>query len=146
MTEIKPYITVDYDLLKADGFVNKETGEFVKLIANDKLLYSYLKARIKYFVIERRGEYYDTQESIANACGMNVTSARKGLAKFRDNGILEAKLQPFKNYNNWRYSRLHNLELWIGTTGKEKMVELTTNVNVKEKPYNFDFDEEGLPF
>ena len=56
---IKPYVMIEYELLEARGFVNQFTGEFVTLIANDKLLYVYIKARLKYFVDERKGEYFD---------------------------------------------------------------------------------------
>lgn len=151
---IKPYIMVEYDLLKADGFVSRKTGKYVKLVANDKLLYSYVKARLRFFVEEKKGEYFDTQQSIADALSMNLSSAKTSLAKFRDNEVLFAKKEKFKNYENWRYRKLE--ELTLCHKKGEDGFELITPVFVEEKktigpskpiyqPAWVD-DEEGLPF
>ena len=48
---------MDYDLSSASGFVSKETGEYIKLVPNDKFVYAYIRARIKFFVQEKKGEY-----------------------------------------------------------------------------------------
>lgn len=109
MNEIKdvnPYIIIEYDLLAAEAFVSKQTGKAVKLLPNDKLLYCYMRARIKYFVDQKKGEYFDTQESIADALSMNPSSAKASLAKFIENGILIGEKKKFKNFMNWRYEKL----------------------------------------
>lgn len=128
---IKPYIMVEYDLLKADGFVSRKTGKYVKLVANDKLLYSYVKARLRFFVEEKKGEYFDTQQSIADALSMNLSSAKTSLAKFRENEILFAKKEKFKNYENWRYKSLEELTLCY-QEGKDGF-KLITPTFVEEK-------------
>lgn len=113
---IKPFIMIEYELLEAKGFVDyrkdKPEERFVNLIANDKILYSYIKARVKYFVDEKGGEYFDTQEAIAEALNMDVKSARKSLSKFIEAGILVCEKKKFKNFLNWRYSKVNDLVLW----------------------------------
>jgi hypothetical protein len=151
---IKPFVMIEYELLEARGFVNQFTGEFVTLIANDKLLYAYIKARLKYFVDERKGEYFDTQEAMADALSMDVKSARKSLQKFIEAGVLVCKKEVFRNYKNWRYSKVHDLVLW--KKGKDGNPEILKTEVVKEKPkvqpkpqipqYEPNWDESDLPF
>lgn len=110
--QVKPFIMVDYDLLKARGFINPKTGVPEKLTPNDKLVYVYVRARIKYFVDEKKGEYYDTQEAIANALCMDIKSARKALDKFIEAGVLDACKKLHRNYYNYRYSKMAEITLW----------------------------------
>lgn len=110
--QVKPFITVEYDLLKAKGFINPKTGVPEKLTPNDKLVYVYVRARIKYFVDEKKGEYYDTQEAIANALCMDIKSARKALDKFIEAGVLDACKKLHRNYYNYRYSKMAEITLW----------------------------------
>lgn len=124
---VKPYIMVDYDLLKADGFFNKNHdaksiathSTTPTLTPNDKIVYSYIRARLKFFVDEKKGEYYDTQESIAEALAMNISSSRKSLNKFIDCGILIASKEKFRNYSNYRYKSILELDLWEYGDAKE---------------------------
>ena len=118
---IKPYYAMDYDLSSASGFVSKETGEYVKLVPNDKFVYAYVRARVKFFVDEKKGAYYDTQESIAEALNMDVKSARNCLNKFINHGIITAKKEKFRNFSNWRYSEVKEMLLWRGSV-KEPVI------------------------
>lgn len=141
---IKPYIMVEYDLLKADGFVSRKTGEFVKLVPNDKLLYSYMKARLRFFVEEKKGEYFDTQQSIADALAMNLSSAKTSLSKFRENGILFAKKEKFKNYENWRYKNLEELTLCY-QKGKDDFTVITPTF-VDQKSHSTPSKQSSQPY
>ena len=119
---------IEYELLEARGFVDytkdKPEERFVSLIANDKLLYAYIRARVKYFVDEKGGEYFDTQEAIADALNMDVKSARKSLSKFIEAGILVCEKKKFRNFLNWRYSKVKDLVLWKkGEKGEPVLVE-----------------------
>lgn len=152
---IKRFVGIEYDLLKASGFINPETGEFEKLIANDKLLYAYVRDRLKYFVNDQKGEYYDTQEAIATALSMDVKSARKSLAKFMDCGIIKAEKKKFHNYMNWRYREIEDLVLWMSTgKGCKEIIQPQRGdpATPKQKPtpkpkyVEPDFDESDLPF
>lgn len=105
------YITVDISLLRSEGFVCPVSGELVRLTGNDKLLYSYMRNRIDFFVTRQGGEYFDTQSSIADALNLNITSVRKGLTKFQKSGILVAEKIKFRNYWNWRYLEILPLVL-----------------------------------
>lgn len=130
---IKPYYAMDYDLSSASGFVSKETGEYIKLVPNDKFVYAYVRARIKFFVQEKKGEYYDTQEAIAEALNMDVKSARTCLNKFIAHGIITAEKKKFRNFSNWRYSEVKDLVLWKGSIKEPVMLEQIT-VNSSAKP------------
>ena len=130
---IKPYYAMDYDLSSASGFVSKETGEYIKLVPNDKFVYAYIRARIKFFVQEKKGEYYDTQEAIAEALNMDVKSARTCLNKFITHGIITAEKKKFRNFSNWRYSEVKDLVLWKGSIKEPVMLEQIT-VKSSAKP------------
>ena len=130
---IKPYYAMDYDLSSASGFVSKETGEYIKLVPNDKFVYAYIRARIKFFVQEKNGEYYDTQEAIAEALNMDVKSARTCLNKFIAHGIITAEKKKFRNFSNWRYSEVKDLVLWKGSIKEPVMLEQIT-VKSSAKP------------
>ena len=124
---------MDYDLSSASGFVSKETGEYIKLVPNDKFVYAYIRARIKFFVQEKKGEYYDTQEAIAEALNMDVKSARTCLNKFIAHGIITAEKKKFRNFSNWRYSEVKDLVLWKGSIKEPVMLEQIT-VKSSAKP------------
>ena len=138
---IKPFIMMEYELLEAKGFVDytkdKPEERFVNLIANDKIVYAYIRARVKYFVDEKGGEYFDTQEAIADALNMDVKSARKSLSKFIEAGILVCEKKKFRNFLNWRYSKVKDLVLWKkGEKGKPVLMEgrtVKTSLQSKEK-------------
>lgn len=120
---IKPYYAMDYDLSSAAGFVSKETGEYVKLVPNDKFVYAYVRARVKFFVEEKKGAYYDTQEAIAEALNMDVKSARNCLNKFIKHGIITAKKDKFRNFSNWRYSEVKEMLLWKGSVKEPVIID-----------------------
>lgn len=110
---IKRFIKVEYDLLRSDGFVCKGSGEVVKLITLDKLAYSYLKARMHYFITERKGEYYDTQEAIATALAVDIKSAAKSLKKLSDFGVLHRHSFQHRSHVNYKYTGLEDLNLFV---------------------------------
>ena len=148
---IKPYYAMDYDLSSAAGFVSKETGEYIKLVPNDKFVYAYIRARIKFFVQEKKGEYYDTQEAIAEALNMDVKSARTCLNKFIAHGIITAEKKKFRNFSNWRYSEVKDLVLWKGSIKEPVMLEkITVNSSAKQSytppPPAEDWYDERDPF
>ena len=151
---IKPYYAMDYDLSASAGFVSKETGEYVKLVPNDKFVYAYVRARVKYFVDEKKGSYYDTQEAIADALNMDVKSARNCLNKFIKHGIITAKKEKFRNFSNWRYSEVTEMVLWKGSLKEPVVIEsLPVKPAIKQestpKPSpspNWIDDESDLPF
>lgn len=159
---IKPFIMMEYELLEAKGFVDytkdKPEEKFVNLIANDKILYAYIRARVKYFVEEKGGEYFDTQEAIADALNMDVKSARKSLSKFIKAGIIVCEKKKFRNFLNWRYSKVKDLVLWkkgekgepvifAGRTVKEPLQTKEKVVVSKVQNTVPDWtDESDLPF
>ena len=151
---IKPYYAMDYDLSRASGFVSKKTGEYIKLVPNDKFVYAYIRARIKFFVHEKKGEYYDTQEAIADALNMDVKSARNCLNKFINHGVIYAKKEKFRNFSNWRYSEVQEMVLWKGSVKEPVIIDqIAVKTVVKSTitpesvlPHWVDDDNDNLPF
>lgn len=154
---IKPYYTMDYDLSAASGFVSKETGEYIKLVPNDKFVYAYVRARVKFFVDQKKGAYYDTQEAIAEALNMDVKSARNCLNKFIKHGVITAKKEKFRNFSNWRYSDVKEMLLWKGSLKEpvimdQVSVKLSTKSTItlesmQPQPHAQDSDDEfDIPF
>lgn len=108
---VERFFPVGYDLMCCDGFVDKD-GKEIALSLHDKIVYSYLKARIGYFVNERKGDYFDTQEKIAYSLSFAVNTVRKSIKKFFDAGVLQGYKAKWNNYENWRYVSIEDLKTY----------------------------------
>ena len=115
------FVAVPYDLLKADGYVNKD-GDFIPLSLIEKMIYSYVYSRWKYFVKEKKGDYYDTQESIADGLNIDRRSVMRKLKQFMEEGIVKGEKVKFSNYMNWKYTNISELKLWKEVDGKKEMI------------------------
>lgn len=72
----------------------------------DKLVYSFLLSRLRYFVWEEGGEYYETQEEIAKALGMDVQVVRRSILKWISLGILKATKKRHQGRQKWVYNNI----------------------------------------
>lgn len=72
----------------------------------DKLVYSFLLSRIRYFVWEQGGEYYETQEEMAKALGMDVQVVRRSVLKWINLGVVKATKSRHQGRQKWVY---HNI-------------------------------------
>lgn len=132
MKEQEPYVQVPYALLAAKGYVNQETGEAIKMSQGAKLVYIYLKARNQFFVVERGGEHFEAQSTIAEAVGMDLRRVGDIILEFIKNGVVWAEKEACSNGRRWHYRRVNTLLLWKGD-GKTPLTE--AKKNAKEVVY-----------
>lgn len=132
MKEQEPYVQVPYALLAAKGYVNQETGEAIKMSQGAKLVYIYLKARNQFFVVERGGEHFEAQSTIAEAVGMDLRRVGDIILEFIKNGVVWAEKEACSNGRRWHYRRVNTLLLWKGD-GKTPLTK--AKKNAKEVVY-----------
>ncbi|RIA31317.1 hypothetical protein DFO61_2033 [Ectopseudomonas oleovorans] len=75
--EIDSYLYAYKNILSAVGFVNLNTGETIKLSAEQKIIWLYILSQYKFFKDEDR-LYFENQADIALACGV----AEKTVSRF----------------------------------------------------------------
>lgn len=113
-------------LCMADGFVSKRTGDFISLTSSMKLVYMYMVSRNDFFVNKQAGSHYESQATVADACGLEYKAAGKILRTLLDNGILEgAKLRP-NGEGQWRwfYHKVHkDIVLWKGNVKEPVIID-----------------------
>lgn len=132
MKEQEPYVQVPYALLSAKGYVNQETGEAIKMSQGAKFVYIYLKARNQFFVVERGGEHFEAQSTIAEAVGMDLRRVGDIILEFIKNGVVWAEKEACSNGRRWHYRRVNTLLLWKGD-GKTPLTK--AKKNAKEVVY-----------
>lgn len=144
------YIKLPYALMAAKGYVNQETGEAVKMSQGAKFIYLYLKARNQFFVVQRGGEHFEAQSTIAEAVGMDLRRTGEIILEFIKNGVVYAEKEACSNGRRWHYRRVNNLLLWKGKgktpltkakkTGEQEVGELFPVDEVPEWLWNDDLN------
>ena len=113
------FIQVERKLLRAAGFIS-EDGELVPITPTDKWLYVYIRDRVNFFVNERKGNYFETHETISEA----TATARKTVVRFVDKfitaGVIVAKKEKKGRYYGYSYKVVHPLNLYFNQTVIEK--------------------------
>ena len=144
-------------LCMADGFVSKTSGEFIPLTSSMKLVYMYMVSRNDFFVGKQAGSHYESQATVADACGLEYKAAGKILRTLLDNGVIEgAKLRPNGEAQwRWFYHKVHkDVVLCKGSLKEPVVIEsLPVKPAIKQestpKPSpspNWIDDESDLPF
>ena len=100
-------------LMGADGYISRDTGEFIKLTDAEKNVYLVMKARNEYFE-----QHYDKQSDIAEMCNLTIKKAGDSIRDFIDHKIIEAEKGHSGTHKNWRYKKVHCLTL-AKQTGSE---------------------------
>lgn len=75
-------------LLPAKHFISRTTGEPLKLSAQDKLLWAWMKKRHDYFTKVLGNPWFDNQDAIAAACGCDPSSVKRFITKLTKHGYL----------------------------------------------------------
>lgn len=129
------YYKIPKDLARANGYFSLETGAAIKLTPAAKLVFSYMLARNDFFTNKLSGSHFETQTTIAEACGIEYKACGKILRGFIDNGVLSGeKLRP-NGEGQWRwfYSNVcTDMKLWTGNINSpEPVPETRQNAEVK---------------
>lgn len=108
---LESYNQIPKDLQAASGFISKtEPEKVVELSPGAKLIYVYMLDRTKFFVEAQKGEHFETQQTIANACGLEVKSATRALGLFVYHGAIEASVTHKKGmsrHQQWYYRKVN---------------------------------------
>lgn len=144
-------------LCMADGFVSKKTGDHIPLTSSMKLVYMYMVSRNDFFVNKKAGSHYESQATVADACGLEYKAAGKILRTLLDNGILEGdKLRP-NGEGQWRwfYHKVHkDIVLWKGNVKEPVIIDQipaktplkSTNAPSPKLPYWEVDSDDSEPF
>jgi hypothetical protein len=82
------HLKISLDLLPAKHFISRTTGELLKLSAQDKLLWAWMKKRHDYFTKELGNAWYENQDVIAHDCGCDPSSVKRFITKLTKHGYL----------------------------------------------------------
>jgi hypothetical protein len=126
-----------YKLLNAGGYVNNN-GECVKMNLSDKVIYAHLKNRFDFFK-SLGNEYYDTQQSIADMCNMDLKATGNILRKFIEDGLTTVYKKRFNGYPKNVYTYVPNLHLWYKDKKKGSQ---KAAVVVETLDFEYDFPED----
>lgn len=98
------FLPIDCDLLSTTDFINKQTGETIKLSHADKLVYSRMVNRFNFF--ERiNKDFFESQQVIAEVTAFSVKSVQRAITTFCNIGIVEVIQNGRSNkyvVHNWR--------------------------------------------
>lgn len=133
------FYKVPKNLVRAKGYISPLTGVAVKLTSTEKLVYIYILDRINFFVRRKNGEYFESQHTIAEGCGLEYKAVGRAIRGFIENGVLHAKKGKEAGAPRHRYYYTgveKSLILWIGTESDPKMlIDREDSGNVLEKEY-----------
>lgn len=121
------------NLWRANGYISPKTSEIVLLKESEKIVYTYMIDRLVFFVEKQQGEHFESQETIADSCGLEYRVVGRILRGFMDNEVLQAKKIRPNDRGQWRWVYTHiekSLTFWYknGEAREKPKVK-------KEKPY-----------
>ena len=123
-------------LMQASGYISPKDGKAVKLSATEKIIYIHLADRVKFFVGKKGGTLFESQETIAEACGVEVKTVGRVLKGFRDNGVVWAKKgkEAGSAHHRYYYTKVDtNLTLWKGSIDNPVKIPDTQHKPKKEE-------------
>lgn len=81
------FLKVPHRTLRAAKYVSRTTGEAVPLSLTNKVLWLWMKGSHDSYK-GKGGTYYESQESIARACGVSEDTVKRAMALFEKHGYL----------------------------------------------------------
>jgi len=149
-------------LAMANGFIDKNTGEPIKLTPSSKIIYSYMLEKTRFFTQDLKGQHFECQSTIAKACGLEQKVVGTILRIFLEHGIIEGeKLRPKDGgQKRWHYYKvLTDLVLFEGDTKDFVIIEdqtpkcaekVLSKPTIAKKPHQHqpepEWDDSQLPF
>lgn len=143
--EIDIYYKAPKQLFNCCGFLSKDTGELVELTHSAKIIFMYMMDRTSFFVENQRSEHYETQATIAEACGMEYKAAARALNSFVDHKAIKAnKIRNLKvsQHYQWYYKQVDASISLVKKVGNDFIcmdtgqILVKKNVEVKDKKGN----------
>jgi DNA-binding transcriptional MocR family regulator len=124
-------------LYRASGFVNAITGEVVSLTPAMKMIYVHLLTRFHFFTQKLKGEMYESQKAIANACDVDVKTVQRAITTFTKAGVVSVKVTRVGSKSRSVYKQVNTLSL---VTAK-KVVDVDDQPDIMDQP---EYDDEFL--
>lgn len=122
---LKPFCQIPKDFMSSSGFVSKTEDEtVVELTASSKIIFAYMLDKTEFFVKDLKSEHFETQATIAEACGVEVKSVTRAMALFVHHGAIRADLirkLHISPHLQWYYREVvTDIELTKRVKGKAK--------------------------
>lgn len=132
--EIEPFYKAPKQLFKSCGFISKVTGEVIPMTQNAKIVLMYMMDRTAFFAGQSLN-HFETQATIADACGMECKAAARSLKVFVDHGVIDAVKQrtlAVSPHSQWYY---RSVDTSVDLVAKvdESVVSMTTGVVIGKK-------------
>lgn len=126
MNNEKEFYKLPKGLLKANGFTSLKDGSYVVLPLSAIRVYVYMLSRNTYFVKEKKGEHYETQDTIAQSVGLERKAVGRVLKLFIQHGIISGHKTKADGSNHlvWRYTSVkEGFPLWVDRDGKRLSID-----------------------
>lgn len=124
------------NLWRANGYVSPKTGEIVLLKESEKIVYTYMLDRLVFFVEKQSGSHYESQETIAEGCGLEYRVVGRILRGFMEHGVLSAKKVRPNNVGQWR---------WVYTGIVKDLSYWNKKMESEKKPSNKQLPKPYIP-
>lgn len=134
-TQLDTYLPAYKNIMSAIGFVNLNTGETIKLSAEQKIVWFYILDRYKFF--KEKGQlYFDNQADIALACGISERTVLRFInalsnsvdkeGKYVGSGYLQINQTRIGGHKSNSYTILSDLVLVQPEKAPNKPVQART--------------------
>lgn len=127
------FLKLPHSILRAKQAVSLATSELLPLSANDKLIFLHMKGRHDYFT-GQGSQYFDSQQAIADACGVSVATVKRTIGTLRDHGYLVVKASMQSN----RYTFIADLKI-VSTEGAAALPQAANDAHVMKEEGEPDF-------
>lgn len=105
-------------LLWCDGYID-ENNLKVKMNLSDKIVYAHIKNRYQFFK-GLGNQYFDSQQTIADVCNLDVRSVNTIIRNFEKNGIVVVLKKSYGRVLKNIYTFIRDLTVWKRKPGEKK--------------------------
>lgn len=123
--QLDTYLPAYKNILSAVGFVNINTGETIKLSAEQKIIWLYMLDRYKFFK-EKDQQYFDNQSDIASAAAVSERTVLRFIKSLSDYGYLQINQTRIGGHKSNSYTLLSDLVLVQPEKAPKKPVQAKT--------------------
>lgn len=112
------FLKLPYRLLWCDGYID-ENNLKVKMNLSDKIVYAHIKNRFQFFK-NMGNQYFDSQQTIADVCNLDIKSVNTIIRKFEKSGIVIVLKQSYGRVIKNVYTFIRDLTVWKRKAGEKK--------------------------
>lgn len=138
------FLKLPYSLLWCDGYVDENNIQ-VKMNQSDKIVYAHIKNRYQFFKSMGK-EYFDSQQSIADVCNLDVRSVNTIIRNFEKGGVVVVLKRPFGQILKNVYTFIRDLKVWKRKPGEKKnapRIPVTDTILISEEEFMHNLPDIG---